>query len=95
MGRSSAGDNGPCHAEPAGDKERRELAGQTGGSKGTLFADHHAPNHSSRELRAALLEKGSMTMGHSELPITTALGTENGGNEEQPLGLRGFGWGWG
>lgn len=36
-------------------------------------------NHSSRELRASLLEKGSMTMGHSELPITTALGTENGG----------------
>lgn len=35
-------------------------------------------NHSSRELRASLLEKGSMTMGHSELPITTALGTENG-----------------
>lgn len=36
-------------------------------------------NHSSRELRASLLEKGSMAMGHNELPITTALGTENRG----------------
>lgn len=35
MGRSSSGDNGPWCAEPAGDKKRRELAGQTEGSKGT------------------------------------------------------------